>query len=1301
MKYALILFALMMTGVPALFSAEIPLKDGMTLRAPGRKASELPFRDGKITMRWNPEDTPYVETVLKKPYTLKRFTDLKVRAELSGVPATSVGRVNLRLRDARGEVFQYSGPVRPRPDGGIVLEWNITPATRAESWGGDKILDQPVSVLAFGIDYDRKKPPFELSFRSLSAETENRAGKSLSVDLKSGVRKYVPGIKGNTFYPWKDINGGVPFSIDTTRSNYVEIVLGKEWKLPPFRTVSVRAKFKAPPGCPVRSIGLRLRDKGGEVFQYSKNISFQKGGIIELEWDITAGDWKNSWGGNRNHKLDQPVGIYGFGVDYAKNGEKNVELSLLSMMAEVSSAADPKTLVSEPLYPFNGTNRFQKHWGTAQFQEGNGALMISGIRGAVAFSERKGSLIFFLERPSGLTLDAELIGGPADFFWGIRDASNTLIRTSPVRLSPGRQTLEFSLEKKLAGAKMPIRIESMNLAATGAPANVILRGSSILTQKPAAAALAFDVTTGNEIRVLKKDERSAFGYKLKNNAKEEGSYLLDLQLKHYDGSSLQERFSISLKPGEEKTVMAKILPDRFGHWEISGTVTETFSGTRSPVKCAFAYLDPAGPTAGRAPGFLFGICTHSGRWAEQDRRKEYLAAALCGAKVMRSSIEWGGIQPAKDCWNFRLMDEMVESYGAYGIELQAMFAFTAKWAAPLEKQKAKNWLSWSRCRPDLSAWSTYVKTMAERYRGRIRYWEVWNEPDLSGFNGMSLAEYVELQKTTYQAVKTSVPEAVVMSGGFATMSDHPGRKEKHFHRNYLVRAKGSFETHAYHEHGSFQQYADLVDGRFLPMRRETGTTVPWYANETAVASMHGSERNQAETLFKKLLFSWSRGAIGYSWYDLRNDGFDPFDAEHNYGMMTNDFQPKPVYSVFNMLAGCYRKMRFVRPLQPGKNLWMFEFTDGRDILLPHWDESGTASATLAIRTDAKAASRIDLMGNETACPIEKNLLLLPLGAEPGTLKLTDASKAELLGAPLQVKQVGVYVPGRPFSFVLSLFNPTDRPLEFRIQTSDLPAGFSDSSLVQSQTVAPGRRIDLPVSLRTSSEDRKDVSRSVLVLNGHIPGLSWKGNVPVPIRSAIPIPKGNKFGRTPDFRLKEASHVVSLTQADPALAHRIWKGTADHSAEIWLGESEDRLFMRVVVEDDIHHQPGSGFDVWKGDNIQFCFKSDTQEGSWEIGLTRLNSGKSESFVWNTPRGFRAEEVAAGIRLRTERKGTRTVYEMDAPLSLFGLTRNILRRGIRFNLLINENDGEGRDGWLQIAPGIGENKNPGRYPFIVFD
>ena len=45
--------------------------------------------------------------------------------------------------------------------------------------------------------------------------------------------------------------------------------------------------------------------------------------------------------------------------------------------------------------------------------------------------------------------------------------------------------------------------------------------------------------------------------------------------------------------------------------------------------------------------------------------------------------------------------------------------------------------------------------------------------------------------------------------------------------------------------------------------------------------------------------------------------------------------------------------------------------------------------------------------------------------------------------------------------------------------------------------------------------------------------------------------------------------------------------------------------------------------------------------------------------------------------------------------------MLNHGFRFNLLVNDNDGEGRRGWIAIAPGIGERKDPSLFPFIIFN
>ncbi|MGN1365502.1 MAG: hypothetical protein ACI406_09060, partial [Victivallis vadensis] len=859
-----------------------------------------------------------------------------------------------------------------------------------------------------------------------------------------------------------------------------------------------------------------------------------------------------------------------------------------------------------------------------------------------------------------------------------------------------------NLAELMKNVRLPIRVERLALVNSGsALGSVVLTGSRMSVAQPLAEAVDFEVQTGNGIGVLKTGMENALMLNFTNTAGEAGEFAIDVTFRHFSGKTARESFRTALKPGESRSLSPKFRPDLLGHWDVEATVRNAEASNRT-VR-SFAYLRPAGPTPGLAPGFLFSICTHSGRWSIMEQLLEAEAAATCGAKVIRDSVEWGSLQPERDVWNWERMDFLVNLYSALGIEHQALFAFTAKWAAPLEAQQSRNWLDWNRCAPDLDAWRTYVRTMAERYRGRIRYWEVWNEPDLSGFNKMSLDEYVALQKATYEEVKKVAPESVVMTGGFATLSDHPGKKSPTFHRDYLNLAKGSFDVHAYHEHGSFAQFAQLVDGIFVPMRKETGTTAPWYANETAINSMNGSERNQALTLFKKLLYAWSRGAIGYTWYDLRNDGFDPLEGEHNYGMLTNDFQPKPVYSVYNMLAGLYREMNYVKQLELGTNRWGFVFADGRDILIPAWDESGFGSAmTLAVKTDAKSAAAIDLMGNETPVALLDGMALLEVTALPYTLKLAGAQSAEPAGTLLELAAGGVAVPGRTFRFSLNVFNPLKHDCKFRLELSGLPEGLTAAETVREVEVAAGKNAVVEFAAEVASTLAPEYgSRKELTVGYRLAGTPWAGSMTVPVNTAVAVPAGKNFDRKPDFTLDKREQVVSLTAADPAMSHRVWRNADDLSAKIYLGEADGAMHMLVKVTDDKHHQPYSGFEVWKGDNIQFAFQLPGQRGYWEFGLSHLNSGKSEIMPFQAPDGFDGAAAAGKLKLVTTRQGTETCYDLTIPESAVGADSALLKQGIRFNLLVNDNDGEGRDGWMHIAPGIGENKNPDRFPFVLFE
>lgn len=77
-----------------------------------------------------------------------------------------------------------------------------------------------------------------------------------------------------------------------------------------------------------------------------------------------------------------------------------------------------------------------------------------------------------------------------------------------------------------------------------------------------------------------------------------------------------------------------------------------------------------------------------------------------------------------------------------------------------------------------SDYAAFVGAVAKRYRGRIRYYQLWNEPNIYpewGENDPDPEAYAELLCAGYEAVKAADPDAVVLSGALAATSELSGR----------------------------------------------------------------------------------------------------------------------------------------------------------------------------------------------------------------------------------------------------------------------------------------------------------------------------------------------------------------------------------------------------------------------------------------------------------------------------------------------------------------------------------------------
>ena len=211
-----------------------------------------------------------------------------------------------------------------------------------------------------------------------------------------------------------------------------------------------------------------------------------------------------------------------------------------------------------------------------------------------------------------------------------------------------------------------------------------------------------------------------------------------------------------------------------------------------------------------------------------------------------------------------------------------------------------------------------------------------------------------------------------------------------------------------------------------------------------------------------------------------------------------------------------------------------------------------------------------------------------------------------------------------------------------------------------------------------------------------------GTPSVPSLTAQIIPMRAASSRPPDFTVDTLISVQSLFSANPLTESRDWKGPDDLSARVWLGLSKNALQMLFEVRDDIHVQKERAARMYIGDSIQIAFRSYEQDGDWLIGLSG-GSGASEPevFVWTAPSGIGTAAASSATRLDVVREGNCTRYAFSMPYSTLGLSPESLRNnGLRFNFMVNDNDGEGRDGWIQLASGISSGRDATLYPFIKF-
>lgn len=126
-------------------------------------------------------------------------------------------------------------------------------------------------------------------------------------------------------------------------------------------------------------------------------------------------------------------------------------------------------------------------------------------------------------------------------------------------------------------------------------------------------------------------------------------------------------------------------------------------------------------------------------------------------------VAWPNLQPERDKWDFTRLDKYVIMAEANKVELVLPLGLSPAWASSRPDEKSAYRPGNASEPRDFEDWRNYVRTVAERYKGKIRYYEIWNEPNSRNFYTGNIETLVELTCEANSIIKSIDATAKLIS----------------------------------------------------------------------------------------------------------------------------------------------------------------------------------------------------------------------------------------------------------------------------------------------------------------------------------------------------------------------------------------------------------------------------------------------------------------------------------------------------------------------------------------------------------
>ncbi len=268
-----------------------------------------------------------------------------------------------------------------------------------------------------------------------------------------------------------------------------------------------------------------------------------------------------------------------------------------------------------------------------------------------------------------------------------------------------------------------------------------------------------------------------------------------------------------------------------------------------------------------------------------------------------------------------------------------------------------------------------------------------------------------------------------------------------------------------------------------------------------------------------------------------------------------------------------------------------------------------------------------------------------------------------------------------------------------------PTGDFDWTMLELRWRSPDVATDYELRLNVDSETEALWIDDVSFQEANPQGLDPRVTVLAPeaaVRAGYlpmaPVERGPKIdGDLSDWPAD--ARAVRMPQDAGVVALPDRKGDDDLSATVRTMADGKALYLGITVRDDIH-SAAPGAMAWTNDSIQLGIdprheRTEARYGPHdsEYSLMMDSEGKPQVQCWVAPAGLGDQSRA--FTLAVKRTGLDTVYEVEIPWTAIGVMVGAGGPVLGLDVLVNDNDGTGRRGYIEMTPGIGKSKDPSQY------